>query len=135
MLFRSLPNRKRPNDLSGLRKNVRQRDDGKWVWHWDPRFFNRIGQGNDAGEPTAGRLTPFDRLADASRKIKVPTLLVRGGASDVVSPEGAAELRQLIPHAETVDVAGAGHMVAGDRNDRFNDSVIEFLDRVIRPTL
>lgn len=130
-----LPNRKRPSDLSGLRKNVRQRDDGKWVWHWDPRFFNRIGRGNDAGEPTAGPLTPFDRLADASRKVTVPTLLVRGGASDVVSPEGAAELRQLIPHAETVDVAGAGHMVAGDRNDRFNDAVIEFLDRVIRPTL
>ncbi|MGA1052980.1 MAG: alpha/beta hydrolase, partial [Ilumatobacteraceae bacterium] len=29
-----------------------------------------------------------------------------------------------------VDIAGAGHMVAGDRNDVFNDAVIGFVDRV-----
>ena len=134
-----VPNRKRPKDLSGLTKNVRQREDGKWVWHWDPAFFNRIGpeqrSNGDAaglGEPTAGRFAPALRLHAACRNITVPTLLVRGGSSDVVSEEGAAELLQLIPHAEIVDVAGAGHMVAGDRNDRFNDAVIEFLERVVR---
>ena len=86
----------------------------------------------DLGEATAGRFSPPLRLHAASRRVKVPTLLVRGGSSDVVSAEGAAELRQLIPHAEIVDVAGAEHMVAGDRNDRFNDAVIEFLERVVR---
>lgn len=130
-----LPHRERPSDLSGLRKNVRQRQDGKWVWHWDPAFFNRVGQRDSYGEPTAGQLTPSDRLARAARRITVPTLLVRGGASDVVSPEGARELKELIPHSHTVDVAGAGHMVAGDRNDRFNDAVLDFLDTVIRPSL
>jgi hypothetical protein len=29
-----------------------------------------------------------------------------------------------------VDIAGAGHMVAGDRNDVFNDAVIDFVERV-----
>jgi pimeloyl-ACP methyl ester carboxylesterase len=130
-----LPHRQRPTDLSGLRKNVRQRADGKWVWHWDPAFFNRLGQREFNGEPTAGQFSPSDRLARAARAVTVPTLLVRGGASDVVSPEGARELQELIPHAHAVDVAGAGHMVAGDRNDRFNDAVIDFLDTVIRPTL
>ena len=33
------PHRPRPKDLSGLRKNVRQRDDGRWYWHWDPPFL------------------------------------------------------------------------------------------------
>src|SRR5439155_21066479 len=33
-----IPNRPRPSDLSGLRKNLRQRD-GRWYWHWDPRFM------------------------------------------------------------------------------------------------
>ena len=134
-----VPNRKRPKDINGLRKNVRQREDGKWVWHWDPRFFSRIGpetpaeaEAAAAGEPTAGRFSPPLRLHAASRAVKVPTLLVRGGSSDVVSAEGAAELLELIPHAEIVDVAGAGHMVAGDRNDRFNDAVIEFLERIVR---
>ncbi len=130
-----LPHRERPSDLSGLRKNVRQRDDGKWVWHWDPAFFTRLGQRDSYGEPTAGQLTPSDRLASAARRVTVPTLLVRGGASDVVSPEGARELKELIPHSHTVDVAGAGHMVAGDRNDRFNSAVVEFLETVIRPGL
>ena len=51
--------------------------------------------------------------------------------SDIVSDEGVRELRDLIPHAEVVDVAGAGHMVAGDRNDAFNDAVIEFVERVV----
>ena len=41
-------------------------------------------------------------------------------------------MRELVPHARQVDVAGAGHMVAGDRNDRFNSAVVEFLDRDVR---
>ena len=125
-----LPNRHRPTDLSGLRKNVRQRDDGHWVWHWDPRFMDRLD--DTPGEPTAGRFNPPLRLQAAARNITVPTLLVRGGGSDVVSAEGAAELKELIPHAEVVGVAGAGHMVAGDRNDRFNDAVIDFLEHTVR---
>jgi pimeloyl-ACP methyl ester carboxylesterase len=59
----------------------------------------------------------------------VPTLLVRGRQSDVLSEEGARHLVSLVPHARYVDVGGAGHMVAGDRNDAFNDAVIEFLRR------
>jgi pimeloyl-ACP methyl ester carboxylesterase len=51
--------------------------------------------------------------------------------SDIVSEAGVQELRRLIPHAEVVDVAGAGHMVAGDANDVFNDAVIDFIERVL----
>ena len=127
-----VPNRQRPRNLTGLTKNVRQRDDGKWVWHWDPRFMTRIDQGS--GEPTAGQYSG-DRIRQAARNVKVPVLLVHGASSDVVSPEGVAELKELIPHALAVDVAGAGHMVAGDRNDNFNNDVIDFLERVIRPQL
>jgi pimeloyl-ACP methyl ester carboxylesterase len=32
-----------------------------------------------------------------------------------------------VPHAGHIGVAGAGHMVAGDRNDAFNDAVVAFL--------
>ena len=46
-----------------------------------------------------------------------------------LSEESVRELRELVPHAEVVDVAGAGHMVVGDRNDAFNDAVIEFIGR------
>jgi pimeloyl-ACP methyl ester carboxylesterase len=55
---------------------------------------------------------------------------VRGRMSDLLSEEGAQELLQLVPHAQLVDVAGAGHMVAGDRNDLFNDAVVSFVESV-----
>ena len=57
---------------------------------------------------------------------------MRGRVSDLLSEEGAQELLELVPHARLVDVAGAGHMVAGDRNDLFNDAVVTFLDEVRR---
>jgi pimeloyl-ACP methyl ester carboxylesterase len=118
------PHRPRPNDLSGLRKNVRLRDDGRWVWHWDPRFMTL------SPDETRSSFASTDRLRDAARNLRIPTMLVRGRVSDLLSEEGAKELLELVPHAEYADVAGAGHMVAGDRNDLFNDAIVGFLDRL-----
>lgn len=123
-LQRYNPHRPRPTDLSGLRKNLRQADDGRWHWHWDPAFVTgRFG----AADETRVSLLDANRLEDAARAITQPTLLVRGRVSDLLSEEGAQELLTLVPHAKLVDVAGAGHMVAGDRNDLFNDAVVAFL--------
>lgn len=119
------PHRPRPKDLSGLRKNVRLGEDGRWHWHWDPRFIRP-----PTDEPRS--LRNEDRLDDAARALTLPTLLVRGKASDVLSEDGARHLLDLVPHAQVVDVAGAGHMVAGDRNDAFNDAVVAFLEDVGR---
>ena len=52
-----------------------------------------------------------------------------GRLSDILSEEGAQRSCELCPHAEYVNVTGAGHMVAGDRNDIFANAVIEFLAR------
>jgi len=121
------PHRPRPTNLSGLEKNLRQRADGRWYWHWDPKFIGgRLG----GPDETRSSLTDPARLQAAARNITVPTLLVRGRVSDLLSEQGARELLQLVPHAQLVDVAGAGHMVAGDRNDLFNDAVVGFLDSV-----
>jgi pimeloyl-ACP methyl ester carboxylesterase len=121
-----LPHRPRPTDLSGLRKNLRLRGDGRWYWHWDPRFIANV-EGVDGQEGEVRH----DRLCNAARNVHIPALLVRGGISDIVSDEGIRELQSLIPHLEVADVAGAGHMVAGDKNDAFNMAVIEFIDRVV----
>ncbi len=121
------PHRPRPKDLSGLRKNLRLRDDGRWAWHWDPRFIGGRMGGQDE---TRSSLIDPERLGKAARNLTVPTLLVRGRVSDLLSEEGAQELLELVPHAEYVNVAGAGHMVAGDRNDLFNDAIVGFLDRL-----
>jgi non-heme chloroperoxidase len=121
------PHRPRPKDLSGLQKNVRLRDDGRWYWHWDPEFVS--GKFGSTDE-TRSSMTEPGRLIEAARGLTIPTLLVRGRMSDLLSEEGAQELLELVPHARLVDVAGAGHMVAGDRNDLFNDAVVSFLEAV-----
>ncbi len=121
------PHRPRPSNLDGLKKNLRQKPDGRWYWHWDPAFIT----GRRGSSDETRSLTEPDRLAMNARKIAtrgLPTLMVRGRQSDLLSEEGAAEYKRLIPHGQFVDVAGAGHMVAGDRNDVFNDAVATFLE-------
>jgi pimeloyl-ACP methyl ester carboxylesterase len=69
----------------------------------------------------------WHQLLDAAGALRVPTLLVRGALSDIVSVDAVAEFRAAVPHASYVDVSEAGHMVASDRNDVFTDAVVEFL--------
>ena len=114
------PHRNRPRDHSGLQKNLRLDPDGRWRWHWDPELFNSDNGLHAAQEP--------GRFVAAAAQLTLPTLLVRGKLSDLVSEETAQEFLELVPHAQFVDVSGAGHMVAGDRNDRFCDAVVEFLE-------
>jgi pimeloyl-ACP methyl ester carboxylesterase len=123
------PHRPRPSDLGGLAKNLRHGADGRWYWHWDPAFIGGPLGGTDE---TRSSLVDPVRLKLAAQGLTVPTLLVRGRVSDLLSEEGARELLELVPHAQMVDVAGAGHMVAGDRNDLFNDAVVTFLDSTLR---
>lgn len=120
------PHRPRPKDPAGLRKNLRKRGDGRWYWHWDPRF---VSERNEVEEQSSS--IARTELSEAARLIDIPTMLVRGRMSDIVSDESVSELKQLVPHAEVADVAGAGHMVAGDRNDMFNAAVIDFVGRVM----
>jgi pimeloyl-ACP methyl ester carboxylesterase len=115
------PHRARTRNLDGLAKNVRLGADGKFHWHWDPRFR--------AGPRDLERRTR--RLEACAANLDVPTLLVRGGLSDLLSEEGAQAFLKLCPRAEYVSVSGAAHMVAGDRNDIFVTSVIDFLRRAI----
>ncbi|MDT5095514.1 MAG: hypothetical protein QOH60_4877 [Mycobacterium sp.] len=119
------PHRRRPTDLDGLKTNLRLRD-GRWYWHWDPKFID----GSSAHPPI--EVTEIDRLNAAVETILrngVPMLLVRGQMSDLVTKERADEFLARFPAIDFVDVGGAGHMVAGDRNDVFADAVVEFLSR------
>lgn len=115
------PLRPRPRNLEGLRKNLRLRGDGRWYWHWDPNMLTL-----DRGV----RLTQISEdMLSAANRIRIPTMLVRGKQSDVVSAQGVNELQQRIAHLEFTDIEGAGHMIAGDRNDAFNSAISEFLHR------
>jgi peroxiredoxin len=117
------PHRPRPSDLSGLEKNLRRRG-GRWYWHWDPKML----------EPAEGLDTLRTRqvrngelMAEVLARVEVPMLLVRGRMSDLVTEDGARQFLDEFPHARFADVSGAGHMVAGDRNDVFTAAVVDFL--------
>ena len=117
------PHRPRPRDPNGLRRNLREHADGRLRWHWDPLIV--------ATEPRVHHET-IQRSADSlSRRPAFPLMLVRGLSSDVVSDASVAAFRAQFPWAEVADVAGAGHMIAGDRNDAFNAAMLDFLTRTM----
>jgi pimeloyl-ACP methyl ester carboxylesterase len=112
--------RPKKENLSGLEKNLRLGEDGRYRWHWDPEFLAmKTGHGVHPG-----------RLEDAVRNMDLPMLLVRGKQSDLVTQEIAQEFLEIAPHAQYVDIEKARHMVAGDRNDIFTSAVIEFLENI-----
>ncbi|MFH8484967.1 alpha/beta fold hydrolase [Streptomyces longisporoflavus] len=117
-----LPQRSRPADSAGMRNNLRRRGD-RWIWHWDPRMLDSF---EDRMDPPG----MAERLLSAGRRAAVPILLVRGQVSDVVREDIAEQFCDRVPGARRVDVAGAGHMVAGDRNDPFLDAIVPFLEDI-----
>jgi pimeloyl-ACP methyl ester carboxylesterase len=117
-----LPHRPRPSDSTGLLRNLRSSEDGRYRWHWDPAFLDG-GLTND--------VLRYERFEKAARSIDVPCLLVRGEMSSVVTLDEVARFRSLMPEAEYVSVAHADHMVPGDQNDAFCAAVLDFLNRQV----
>jgi pimeloyl-ACP methyl ester carboxylesterase len=119
------PQRRRPTSVAGLRRNLREID-GRLFWHWDPALpTSQLNDDYEASDPA--------RLAAAAATVRVPTLLVRGGKSDVLSIDDARRFLTLVPHAEFCDVREAHHMVVGDENTAFGAALGDFLERRIRP--
>jgi pimeloyl-ACP methyl ester carboxylesterase len=119
--------RPRRANIEGLTKNVRQRSDGRWYWHWDPAMMTPTVR----EEPRPG--ISGDALMDCARGVRAPVLVIRGDRSDVVSDDGLRELTDALPDIHVAIVKGAGHMVAGDDNDAFMAAVTEFLDSTFPP--
>lgn len=118
------PNRKYTKN--GLLKNVRLNDRGRYIWHWDPKLLS--------GEKSADvDQRYFEAAAKLVAKLHIPTLLVRGKLSDLLTRSGAEQFLELVPHAQFEDVEGAGHMVVGDRNDHFSNTLISFLSTAHSP--
>ena len=108
----------------GLRHYLELGNDGRYRWHWDPAFI--------AGDKWAAVHPHREAIVAAARRVRVPTLLVRGRDSELVSPEAVREFLELVPHAEYFDVHGAGHMIVGDDNDAFMSRVSGFLDPLLK---
>lgn len=122
-----MPHRPSRKASAGLTHYLREKPDGRYYWHWDPAFIDgvmrRHAQNGELGDH--GR----SELSSAATKLSLPVHLVRGGSSDLVSPEAVAHFRNLVPHAAYSDIADATHMVVGDQNDVFGAAIADFLIR------
>lgn len=106
-------------DGRGLAAHLRQREDGRYYWKWDPRV---------ATPEHIGHLSNHLPLIALAGAIRAPVLLVRAPNSSVVLDDDVAFFRALLPHAEVVETApDVSHMVTGDNNERFGGPVERFL--------
>src|SRR6185312_329032 len=82
-----LPHRREQRSPDRLRALLADHGDGRLRWHWDPRLVDELAATSATEQP---------RLADAARNLRIPTLLISGGASDIVSDATIAEFRSLV---------------------------------------
>ena len=111
-----LPHRRERKSSKQLQFLLREQD-GRLMWHWDRRMLSEFVEDSEHLQ---------DDIREAARQIKIPTLLISGGKSDIVSEHTVADFLELVPHAQHHHLPDATHMVAGDDNDAFNDTLLNF---------
>lgn len=118
-----LPHRRERKTEAQLKPLLRQDDQGRLRWHWDPALLDGVVQESERYQP---------RLFAAAARVEVPVLLLSGSRSDVVSSQTVDEFLRLVPHARHVALADATHMVAGDANDAFTREIAQFMQSLTR---
>ena len=113
-----LPQRRTRKSPAQLATLLKAGEDSRLRWHWDPRLLSEFFAESHHLQ---------ELIAEAARKIDVPVLLISGGRSDLVSDATVAHFLELVPHAGHVRLAEATHMLAGDDNDAFSDTLLAFL--------
>jgi pimeloyl-ACP methyl ester carboxylesterase len=114
-----LPQRRRRKDRYELAQLLRRGADGRLRWHWDPAMLDTVACEGERHQ---------QRLLNAARNIDVPTLLVSGGRSDIVSDATVKEFLDAVPHATHVQIPHAAHTLAGDDNAAFTAAIEPFLN-------
>ena len=104
------------NRQTRLRWMFREAPDGKIQWRIDQAIF----------DPNLKPDDPQQTWALLSQ-IRCPTLIVRGGVSDVLSAPTCEEMVKRIQGSQWVDIPNAGHMVIEDNPEACNTAMLEFL--------
>jgi pimeloyl-ACP methyl ester carboxylesterase len=98
--------------------SLMRREDGRFTYRYDRAL-------RDPANPRKG--IPAEEGWRLVANINVPTLLVRGELSDILSKPVAARMAKAIPNCRLVEVPGSGHPVPLDKPDAFLDAVATFL--------
>lgn len=92
--------------------------DGRWTYRYDRAL-------RDPGVSREG--IPAEHGWQLVAGIEVPTLLIRGENSDILSRPVAERFAREVRECRLVEVAGSGHPVPLDKPDAFLEAVLEFL--------
>lgn len=107
------------------RHGLRRREDGLYELKMDPKL--RSDRLEDA-ESAAAEAELARRNWEALAKIPCPTLVVRGAASDILSPEIADRMvDEVLPNGRLAVVPQAAHSVATDNPKGFEEAVAAFV--------
>lgn len=68
-----------------------------------------------------------EALRAVARRLELPVRLVRGGADSAVTDDDAHRLLELVPHATTATIPGAGHLIAREAPAELAAAIISFL--------
>lgn len=121
MAHRFNPRRSIENIRERMSHRLKQLPDGKWTWKFDKRFRE------DGDSLRVGSELSTDEMWAAFRAVPVPTLVLRGSESDVLSQDVAQRAATEMRQARLVVIPGAGHSVPGDNPDAFTQAVVEFI--------
>lgn len=94
---------------------LRENEDGTWTWKFDERTSTR----------------PFgadfpDAMELDLESLDVPTLVIYGEHSGLVTPIEAQMMAGRLPNAKAVELPGAYHHIMLDRPSAFNRALLEF---------
>ena len=110
------------------RHALKQRDDGKWVLKMDTAYRGVDGPRLSEEDMAAREQQHCQKMWEALEKVPCPTLVVRGAASDIMSPDVADRMvEEVIPNATLAVVPQAAHSVMTDNPEGFNQAVGEFV--------
>ena len=101
-----------------VRASLMRTDEGKWTYRYDRAL-------RDPGSQRL-RLT-VDEGWDAVASFNVPTLLIRGEHSPLLSRDVADKFVSIAKNSQLVEVPGSGHPVPLDKPEGFLDAVQTFL--------
>lgn len=117
----------RPEALARMaRFGLRRRADGRYERRTDPAFHRRAAEASaEQSAAREGELTR--RLWESLAKTSCPTLVVRGAASDIFSPETADRMvDEVLADGRLAVVPQAGHSVMVDNPEGFAHAVTAF---------
>jgi pimeloyl-ACP methyl ester carboxylesterase len=104
---------------TALQNSLKETPAGAITWKYDLEGI-RAGRRKVAGQP------PFD-LWPAVKSIQCPTLVLRGGRSDILAAETAQAMCDANANLRWVEIAGASHFVHDDNLADYNREIQSFL--------